>query len=156
MIVSILKLFGINIVVHFVLMSLYIYCTEEIPSVLLPWILPFSLLFWAPITTITLLVGSYLTKNKRWKKSIILIILSVILFQTCSFLVSNAINYLDKNGFFPHCFYYDVGDGCLRMEDWVSTTIQYVMASILLLISMVVINKVITIVSRNNQKQINT
>ena len=151
MIVSILKLYGINILMHFVIMSLYLYCHEEHSSVLIAWVLPFSILFWAPITTITSLIGFYITKNRRWIKSIILITISIILFQAFSYLIAKTIIYLDKNGLFPSFFYYDTGDG-FRLDDGISVTIQYTMASILLLISMVVINKVITIVSRNKTK----
>ena len=118
---------------------------------LIAWVLPFSILFWAPITTITSLIGFYITKNRRWIKSIILITISIILFQAFSYLIAKTIIYLDKNGLFPSFFYYDTGDG-FRLDDGISVTIQYTMASILLLISMVVINRVITIVSRNKTK----
>lgn len=141
MITRILKLYGINILMHFVIMSLYFYCHEEHSSVFIAWVLPFSILFWAPITTITSLIGFYITKNRRWIKSIILITISIILFQAFSFFIADAILYLDKNGFFPSFFYYDTGDG-FRLDDGISVTIQYIMASILLLISMVVINAI--------------
>ena len=104
MITRILKLFGINIVMHFVIMSLYFYCHEEHSSVFIAWVLPFSILFWAPITTITSLIGFYITKNRRWIKSIILITISIILFQAFSFFYCVCYSLLGQERFFSKFF----------------------------------------------------
>ena len=107
----------------------------------IPLVIPFSIIFWAPVTTIVLFIGSLVTKNISWSKSYLLISISIILFDLiCSFPAHYLLEYLDKNGLIPKCFYYFNGS-CDRLGDFFSVYFEYTVSGILLFLSIIIINK---------------
>ena len=153
MIVRLLKLYGINCIIHIILGIIMICVRNPDHSWAIPILVPYSILGWSPFSTITLYICYKFTKKEKCVESLWFIILSITIFHLLSDVIWILIEHLDKAGFFPQYLYYYTGVH-YRLSDSFSSIFNYVLSSIGLFIFLIIANYALNLIHArviNNQ-----